>query len=95
MYGQPWREVIPILRRDRPIAIVVGGAKVPGEVYGICQHNIGIGNQPHSEVAALAVFLRDLLPTGSYPVEFPGGELDIVPSASNKMVSQVEYNEDE
>ena len=95
MYGRPWREVIPILRRDRPMAIVVGGAKVPGEVYGICQHNVGIGNQPHSEVAALAVFLRDLLPTGSSPVEFPGGEIDIVPSASNKKVNPVESNEDE
>ena len=35
MYGEPWREVIPMLRRDRPMAIVVGGAKVPGQVYGL------------------------------------------------------------
>ena len=65
------------------------------EVYGICQHNVGIGNQPHSEVAALAVFLRDLLPTGTSPVEFPGGEINVVPSASNKNVKHLGLNEDE
>jgi len=57
MYGEPFRKVIPKIRRDRPLVIVVGGAKVPGDVYKICQHNVAVGNQPHSEVAALALFM--------------------------------------
>ena len=57
MYGEPFRQAIPKIRRDRPLIIVVGGAKVPGDVYKICQHNVAVGNQPHSEVAALALFM--------------------------------------
>ena len=57
MYGEPFRQAIPKIRRDRPLIIVVGGAKVPGDVYRICQHNVAVGNQPHSEVAALALFM--------------------------------------
>ena len=57
MYGEPFRKAIPKIRRDRPVLIVVGGAKVPGDVYKLCQHNVAVGNQPHSEVAALALFM--------------------------------------
>ena len=57
MYGEPFRKAIPKIRRDRPVLIVVGGAKVPGDVFKICQHNVAVGNQPHSEVAALALFM--------------------------------------
>ncbi len=57
MYGEPFRKAIPNIRRDKPVLIVVGGAKVPGDVYKLCQHNVAVGNQPHSEVAALALFM--------------------------------------
>ncbi|RJU88987.1 MAG: tRNA (cytidine(56)-2'-O)-methyltransferase [Candidatus Poseidoniales archaeon] len=57
MYGEPFRKAIPKIRRDKPVLIVVGGAKVPGDVYKLCQHNVAVGNQPHSEVAALALFM--------------------------------------
>ena len=57
MYGEPFRQAIPKVRRDKPLLIVVGGAKVPGDVYKICQHNVAVGNQPHSEGAALALFM--------------------------------------
>ena len=43
MYGEPFRKAIPKIRRDRPVVIVVGGAKVPGDVYKICQHNVAVG----------------------------------------------------
>ena len=60
MYGEPFRKAIPKIRRDKPVLIVVGGAKVPGDVYKLCQHNVAVGNQPHSEVAALALFMEAL-----------------------------------
>ena len=56
MYGQPYRDVIPQIRRDRPVVLIVGGAKVPGDVFKHAQYNVAVGNQPHSEVAALALF---------------------------------------
>ena len=56
MYGEPWRETVESIPRDTPMVVVVGGTKVPGELFRIADHNVSIGNQPHSEVAALAVF---------------------------------------
>jgi len=85
MYGLPWKETIASIPRDRPIAVVVGGAKVPGEVFGICQYNIAIGNQPHSEVAALAVFLQSWLPDGAEASNFQGG-MTVVPMESGKKI---------
>jgi len=43
------------------LLVVVGGEKVPKEVYDMVDFNIAVGNQPHSEIAALAVFLDRLL----------------------------------
>ena len=37
--------------------LIVGGEKVASELYRIADYNISIGNQPHSEVAALALYL--------------------------------------
>ena len=57
MYGIPHRQAIPQIRRDRPLTVVVGGAKVPAEAFSLAHHNVSVGQQPHSEVAALALFL--------------------------------------
>ena len=40
MYGEPFRQAIPRIRRDRPLVVIVGGAKVPGDVYKYSQYNI-------------------------------------------------------
>ena len=56
MYGESWRESLSSIESNRPMVIVVGGTKVPGEVFRLANYNISIGNQPHSEVAALVVF---------------------------------------
>ena len=87
MYGEPFRQAIPKIRRDRPLLIIVGGAKVPGDVYKYSQHNVAVGNQPHSEVAALALFLDGWYGTGSVERNLDGGELIINPSNTGKDVT--------
>ncbi len=71
MYGEPVQTVAPALRRihadGRPLLLVVGAGKVPFEVYDRADHNVAVTNQPHSEIAALAVALDRL---------FEGRELD-------------------
>jgi tRNA (cytidine56-2'-O)-methyltransferase len=57
MYGENMEKIVPKITKNKAILIVVGGAKVPGEVYSLADYNISIGNQPHSEVAALALFM--------------------------------------
>ena len=92
MYGESHEQAICEIPRDRPLAGVVGGAKVGRGYYEVCQHNVAVGNQPHSEVAALAVFLAAFrgMPAAS---EFSGGQIEIRPSARGKDV--VDHSEEE
>ncbi len=85
MYGKPWNESICDIPQNGDIVIVVGGTKVPGELFGIADYNVAIGNQPHSEVAALAVFLNTYL--GPVDAEnFAGGEVSVLPSEDGKIL---------
>lgn len=86
MYGEHWRKSIKSISFEKPIIIVVGGTKVSGEIYGLADHNISIGNQPHSEVAALAIFLESCLgPIDEYS-KFPEPKLRVIPSTHGKIV---------
>ena len=87
MYGQPYRQVIPQIRKDRPIVVIVGGAKVPSEVFELSQYNLAVGNQPHSEVAALALFLEGWNGPSASERLLENGELIINPSAKGKDVT--------
>tara|TARA_B100000029_G_scaffold511996_1_gene607450 strand:- start:3918 stop:4499 length:582 start_codon:yes stop_codon:yes gene_type:complete len=85
MYGEPWREAVGEISRDRPVVIVVGGTKVPGELFRLATHNVSVGNQPHSEVAALGIFLDSFI--GDLPENhFAGGEIKVIPTADRKKV---------
>ena len=86
MYGEPWREAVESIPRDAPVVVVVGGTKVPGEIFRIADHNVSIGNQPHSEVAALAVFLESWMGPINESIRFAGGEIEVVPSERAKRV---------
>ena len=59
MYGLPMEDVLSHIPREN-LLIVIGAEKVPREVYDLVDFNVAVGNQPHSEVAALAVFLDRL-----------------------------------
>jgi len=84
MYGQPVAELLPSIRREN-LLIVVGAEKVPREVFDLVDLNVAIGNQPHSEVAALAIFLDRLLGEKSLDREFRG-RVRIRPSPKSKIV---------
>ena len=84
MYGEDLGKAIGTLQPDKAIMIVVGAEKVPREVYDMATINVSVGNQPHSEVAALAIFL-DRFNRGKMP-EFVGGQLKIVPNPKGKTV---------
>jgi tRNA (cytidine56-2'-O)-methyltransferase len=85
MYGLPLARVLPRLRRGGEILFVVGGAKVPADLYRLAGVNVAVGHQPHSEVAALAVALERLrgLPG---PTALPGARRRIVPTDRGKRV---------
>ncbi|MGB0651848.1 MAG: tRNA (cytidine(56)-2'-O)-methyltransferase [Thermoplasmatota archaeon] len=87
MYGEPLGTVAPALREEgRDVLVVVGAEKVPGDLYKLADHNVAVGNQPHSEVAALALLL-DRLRDGAWEHDvFEGGELKVEPMAHGKKV---------
>jgi tRNA (cytidine56-2'-O)-methyltransferase len=87
MYGRSLEEVLPRLPRD--LLVVVGAEKVPGELFELADFNVAVGNQPHSEVAALAVFLDRLFGGEELRREFPGARRRIVPSERGKRVLEL------
>jgi tRNA (cytidine56-2'-O)-methyltransferase len=89
MYGQRFEEIVPRLR-GRDLLVVVGAEKVPREVYDLADWNIAIGNQPHSEVAALAIFLDRVLGTGAWDRGDFAGRIRIRPSPRGKDVIESE-----
>ena len=90
MYGLPVQRVIDEIRGDpSPKLIVVGGAKVPGELYGEADWNVAVTSQPHSEVSALAVFLHMLYEGRELELEFEGAKLRVIPQERGKRVERL------
>lgn len=84
MYGESLSEALKSVPDDN-LMVVVGAEKVPREVYELAHRNISIGNQPHSEVAALAIFL-DRLKGGKALEREVRGKLRIIPNPRGKTV---------
>lgn len=88
MYGVNLPDVINEVITEN-LLIIVGAEKVPPELYGLADWNVAVGNQPHSEVAALALVLDRLASSsGIEPLktQFSGGEVEIVPKSRGKEV---------
>ena len=56
-YGINIDDAVEKLRIEDRILVIIGAEKVPREAYDVADYNIAVGNQPHSEIAALAIFL--------------------------------------
>jgi len=86
MYGLPIETKIAKIRGRGDVLVIIGGEKVPGEVYHSVDYNLAITNQPHSEVAALAIFLHEYFRGKELKRKF-GGRLKIVPQEHGKKIS--------
>ena len=89
MYGMPLQDVAPKVASEKNLMFVVGSEKVPRDVYEMCDYNIAVTNQPHSEIAALALTMRECCGTRIYSQRFPKGKLRILPSESGKNVEKI------
>ena len=85
MYGQRVDEALPKIPTDEDIMVIVGAEKVPAEVYQRADFNISVGNPPHSEIAALAIFLY-LYTGGKHLYEDRDGEMTVIPNERGKTV---------
>jgi tRNA (cytidine56-2'-O)-methyltransferase len=68
------------------VLLVVGSQKVPGEFFSdeVSDFNVSIGNQPHSECAALAVFLDRFFEGKELARGFKKAKIKIVPQERGK-----------
>ena len=97
MYGEPIQEVehdIRTAHESDPLLVVVGAEKVPFEVYERADYNVGVTNQPHSEIASLAVFLDRLFEGAELDREWEDPEQVVVPMETGKKVVDPEEVED-
>src|SRR2546422_9935067 len=85
MYGEPLEGVLNRIPKNRDLLLVVGAEKVPRPVFDLATFNVAVGNQPHSEVAALAVFLDRFLHGEGLRQPF-AGKVRVVPSRRGKVV---------
>jgi len=87
VYGLPVRKVAPKLKKIRqPLLVVVGGEKVPPEVYQAADWNVAVTGQPHSEVAALAITLDRIFGGRELEKMFAKAKLVVVPQERGKKV---------
>jgi tRNA (cytidine56-2'-O)-methyltransferase len=95
MYGEPIDEAIPKIRTEladaveKNLLVVIGAEKVPGDVYSLANYNVAVGSQPHSEVAALAVFLDRFFRGKELYSTFPRAKVRITPSQRGKKIEHI------
>jgi len=87
MYGLPFEKYIGAVRgKDCKVLAVVGGKKVPGEIYELADLNLAVTGQPHSEISSLALFLDRLYEGKEIGIYHRNPKLVVVPSPRGKLV---------
>ena len=76
-------EIEKIKKMEEPLLFIVGAEKVPPWVFEFSDFNVAVGNQPHSEVAALAIALSKVS-NRPYNQKFEGGQLRVIPSSERR-----------
>lgn len=90
MYGLPLQKEVGKIREMKKILVVIGSQKVEKEVYELSNANISVTTQPHSEIAALAVFLDWLQKGKELGKKFPKAKMSVLPQPKGKKVSKKE-----
>jgi tRNA (cytidine56-2'-O)-methyltransferase len=86
MYGVNIDDITERLRKESKVLVIIGAQKVPQEVFELADYNIAISNQPHSEIAALAIFLDRTFRGKQFKKTFADAKLKIAPTEKGKNV---------
>ncbi len=85
MYGSPIEDVMKEIKENKKdLLIIIGSQHVPGEVYHLVNWNAAVSNQPHSEVAALSVFLDRFFDGKQLKKGFENKKIKIIPQEHGK-----------
>jgi len=83
VYGLDFRKKVKEIKGK--VLLIVGGEKVPPEVYELSDYNLSVSNQPHSEIGALGIFLYEFF-DGKFK-KFKG-EVEIKENSKGKTISK-------
>ncbi|HLD58405.1 MAG TPA: tRNA (cytidine(56)-2'-O)-methyltransferase [archaeon] len=86
MYGLPLEKCTAKIRKQKKILVIIGSQKVETEVYHKADANISVTQQPHSEIAALAVALDWAQKGKELGKKFKNAKIRIVPQEKGKKV---------
>jgi len=89
MYGERIDETMEALEEEfenQDLLLIVGAEKVDRWVYTNVDYNISVGNQPHSEIAALAVFLDRM---EGLKEDFEDASIQVNPSEDRKLTEKL------
>jgi tRNA (cytidine56-2'-O)-methyltransferase len=77
-----------VKRINKNVLLLVGSQKVPGEFYSsdVSDFNVSIGNQPHSECSALAIFLDRFFDGKELSKDFEKAKIKIIPRERGKEI---------
>ena len=77
-----------IKAQGKDVMSLVGSQKVPGEFYSeeVSDFNVAVGNQPHSECSALAIFLDRYFEGKELCQPFEKAKITIVPKGRGKLI---------
>ncbi|MDE1816930.1 MAG: tRNA (cytidine(56)-2'-O)-methyltransferase, partial [Thaumarchaeota archaeon] len=54
--------------------------------YDLADYNVAVGNQPHSEISALAILLDRMLGGKQFQKKYPNAQREIIPTKKGKTV---------
>ncbi|WP_246999961.1 tRNA (cytidine(56)-2'-O)-methyltransferase [Halosolutus gelatinilyticus] len=98
MYGERVQDVETEIRSaftgGEPLLLIVGAEKVPFDVYEEADWNVGVTNQPHSEVAGLAVFLDRLFEGRELDRDWADADRRVIPMETGKRVEPADSEPD-
>ncbi len=82
-----------IRNTGRNLLLLIGSQKVPPEFYSaeVSDFNVAIGNQPHSECAAVAVFLDRFFEGKELSRNYENAKIQVVPRERGKQI-RANYN---
>ena len=89
MYGINLPDAEKIIKKDsagKDVLLVVGSEKMPSEIFHIANLNVAVTNQPHSEVAAIAMILDRLFVGMELRRNFRNAKMKIKPQEKGKRV---------
>ena len=94
MYGETLSKVKnDVLKsvKGKDLCVLIGSQKVPAEAYEFADFNVAVGNTPHSEISALAVFLYEVLGKKMIDREFSDSKVRVRGSVDGKKI--IEHND--